>query len=59
MIIAGVLGYYVPVVVFSISGSFYDRTTLDLTINKMFGSAKLTEALTDEVMIVAYSFDMQ
>lgn len=59
MIISGVLGYYIPVVVFSLSGSYYDRTALDFAINKMFGSAKLTSALTDEVMIVAYSFDMQ
>jgi hypothetical protein len=59
MILAGVLGYYIPVFVYYISGPFYSRENMDKIIYDMFGDAKITEALTDEVLILGYSFDLK
>lgn len=58
-IIGGLLGFYVPAVVEYIQKSFYDRTELDKIIDQMVGGINIQDSLTDEVMIVAYSFDMQ
>lgn len=59
MILGSVLGYYIPVLTYTLSYSVYDRTDFDIEINSMFGGASITNALTDEVLILAYSYNQQ
>lgn len=59
MVLGGVLGYFIPVFTYSISYSFYDRTQFDIQIENMFGGMKVNDSLTDETIIVAYSFNLQ
>ena len=37
----------------------YDRTNLDTLLETYFGGIYITEALTDEVFLVSYSFNAQ
>lgn len=56
-IIAGILGYYVPIGIHALTQSQYDRKSYDEILDKMFGHYRIEDALTDEVMMVSYSWN--
>ena len=56
--LGGVLGYFIPTLIYSASGSMYDRTNLDIAINTLLGDTRISDINT-EVMIFAYSYDLQ
>lgn len=57
LVIGGLLGYFVPVGIYKITRSTYDRTQIDDIINKLFGQNRVEDALTDELLTIAYSFN--
>lgn len=56
-VIGGLLGYYVPKGIHVLTETVYDRTVLDNIMDEMLAGFHLEDALTDEVMMVAYSFN--
>jgi patatin-like phospholipase/acyl hydrolase len=56
-ILAGFLGYYVPIGITALSSSQYDRKTYDDAIEGLLGNFMVEDALTDNVMMVSYSWN--
>jgi len=59
LIIGGLLGYYIPVTIFRVTRSTYDRSVVDNLLTSMFGKYRIEDVLTDEVMAIAYSYNAQ
>ncbi|CDW84800.1 patatin [Stylonychia lemnae] len=59
LILGGALGYYIPVAVYYLGNSNYNRTVIDTYLKSFFGHAKVSDILTDECLIVAYSYNAQ
>lgn len=63
MVIGGLLGatlgYYIPVAIYKLQHSPYDRSELDKILDKMYGKYNVTDVLTDEILLMAYSFNEQ
>ena len=59
LILGGFIGYYLPVIVFFLGNSNYDRATIDGILKEMFGHARIGDITTDEALIVAYSYNAQ
>jgi len=54
--VLGLLGWFCLPLVKKLSNSLYDRTGLQTVANEKFGTTKISEVLTDEIMIVTYDF---
>ena len=59
LIIGALLGYYVPLGLYKLTRSTYDRRTIDNLLTDMFGQYRMEDALTDEIMTIAYSYNAQ
>lgn len=57
LVLGAVLGYYIPITVYFLGNSNYNRETIDSYLKTFFGHAKVSEILTDECLIVAYSYN--
>ena len=57
LIIGVAIGYYIPKVIYELSEPTYDRSNIDRVLNSTFGNHLMKDALTDELMLVAYSFN--
>lgn len=57
LILGGVIGYYLPIAVFYLGNSNYNRATIDAILFDYFGHATMDEILTDEALVVAYSYN--
>jgi len=57
LILGAVFGYYIPITVYYLGTSNYDRTTIDFYLKSFFGHAKISDILTDECLIVSYSYN--
>jgi hypothetical protein len=57
LVLGAVLGYYVPIGVYKVTRSTYDRDVFDRLLVDMFGNYTIDDAITDEVMAIAYSFN--
>jgi hypothetical protein len=56
-VLFGILGWLIMPLFTKLTNSFYDRTGLEQVTKDLFGTFKITDTLTDEIMIVTY--DMQ
>lgn len=59
LVLGGVIGYYLPIAVFYLGNSNYNRATIDAILFDYFGHATMDEILTDEALVVAYSYNAQ
>jgi uncharacterized protein len=59
LILGGVVGYYLPVAVFFLGTSNYNRATIDGILKEHFGHATINDILTDEALVVSYSYNAQ
>jgi patatin-like phospholipase/acyl hydrolase len=50
----GILGWFIVPLFVKLTNSFYDRTGLEQVTKDLFGTFKITDTLTDEIMIVTY-----
>jgi len=57
-ILGGLIGYFVPVELYDMATSKYDRTMLDTTLDEMFGGYRFEDSLTDEVLMIAFSYNL-
>jgi patatin-like phospholipase/acyl hydrolase len=58
LIIGGVIGYLLPVAVYKLTYSVFDRKGADALFKEYFGDLKVKDAITKEVMIIAFSYNM-
>jgi len=59
LILGGVIGYYLPLTVYYMANSNYNRGTIDGILKEFFGHARIGDMLTDEALIVSYSYNAQ
>lgn len=59
MILGALIGYFGTSTVYFLTQSKYDRTNLDALLEKYFGNIYVSEALSDEVFLVSYSYNAQ
>jgi len=59
LVIGALLGYYIPIGFYKLTQSSFDRSSIDNLLGQMFGQYRIEDALTDEVMAIAYSFNAQ
>lgn len=57
LILGGVLGYYIPTFVYYMGNSNYNREIIDGYLKSFFGHARTKDILTDECLIVSYSYN--
>lgn len=57
LILGGLIGYFTTDLMFELTKSTYDRSFLDAKLKDYFGTHTVNDALTDEVLIVAYSYN--
>lgn len=58
MIVVGVIGYFLMPTLYSLTHASYDRRGVEEIVSANFGNnTKLTEALTEEVLITAYEYN--
>ena len=57
LILGGFLGYYIPITVYYLGNSNYNRAVIDGYLKQFFGHAKAHDILTDECLIVSYSYN--
>ena len=55
--IFGIGGYYAMPYLFAFSHSGYDRSGIESITLEMFGYTKISDALTDEIVIVSYDYN--
>ena len=58
-IVGLLIGAYVPSLVNMLLNSLYSRKQLDKIMKDLLGDYKISEALTDEIMITAYEYNSQ
>jgi len=54
-----ILGTTVPKLVFKVNSALYKRDGLELLMKDYLGGARFGEALTDELLVVAYDYNSQ
>jgi hypothetical protein len=59
MIIGLGAGYYIPKYSYKAANGLYSREGLDKLMNETYGDKTVEDALTDEVLIVAYEYNSQ
>lgn len=59
LILGGLIGYYLPITIYSLATTSLSRGPIDNLLNEMFGSFKVKDALSEEVMIVSFSYNVQ
>jgi len=59
MIIGGLLGYFLPIFIFDVTTPDYDRSYFDKEMENMFGDVQVKDTLTNDVMLVAFSYNIQ
>ena len=57
MIVIGVIGYFATLGIYTLLHSKYNRKSLEELTDNKFGKVPLLNALTEEVMIVAFEWD--
>lgn len=53
------LSFTVPTIIFKIYSSRYNRVKLEALMEECLGAANITDAITDELLIVAYDYNSQ
>jgi hypothetical protein len=51
------IGSILPKLIYTLTHSLYSRSSLDNIMKNLLGKYKISEALTDELMIVAYEYN--
>lgn len=54
-----IVGYYAPQYIYKARNGLYDRTGLDEMMEAYYGDKTVEDALTDEILIVAYEYNSQ
>lgn len=57
LILGGLIGYFLTVGIYAATKSQYDRSNIDRLLVKFFGDHRVEESLTEEVLLVAYSYN--
>jgi patatin-like phospholipase/acyl hydrolase len=57
LIVGGFLGYYIPTLAYYLGNSNYNRAVIDKYLKQYFGHAHPRHILTDECLIVSYSYN--
>ena len=53
------ISYGVPYLIFKLQSARYNRTKLEALMEECLGEAYITDAITDELLIVAYDYNSQ
>ena len=59
ILIGLIISYGVPALIFKLQSARYNRHKLELLMEDCLGEANLTDAITDELLIVAYDYNSQ
>jgi patatin-like phospholipase/acyl hydrolase len=59
LIIGGFIGYSAPYIANFLSVAMYDRSSLDAIMHEFLAGIYLPDAITDDVMLVAYDYNSQ
>lgn len=57
--VVGLAGWFVLPLFKKLTNSLYDRTGLEKVTTEQFGDARISDVLTEDVMIVTYDFKGQ
>lgn len=57
LILGGLLGYYGTIYGYKATKATYDRKNIDSILDSMFGQYYMPNALTDELLLMSYSFN--
>lgn len=59
LIIGLCAGYWIPNYSYKLANGLYSREGLDTLMNDTYGDKNVEDALTDEILIVAYEYNSQ
>lgn len=54
-----VISYGIPAIMFKLQSARYNRRKLEMLMEECLGEAYITDAITDEILIVAYDYNSQ